>query len=243
MAKVKEVSSYSGSAWSAATPLGADATNIDMTSNPSDYDSSTEETSTEIINTDDVKIISSDTDLTAWGKFNRFRKRVSNAFGTLSGKTLATAYTTASADSKIYSASVLNSYMTNVIGYSGTTAPSAGTVASQLSSLSSNKQNRNWTYIGDKTGTAAINPSSYTWKEIMCQVANSSTMEYCRLVYLIPDMLHATSARYFYSGYYQESAFNGAVIIQAAGNNIHLLQHKEGGTDKTSASHTRYYYR
>lgn len=138
MAKVKEVSSYSGSAWGTAVPIGANATNIDMASNPSDYDSSTTETSTAIINTNDVKVISSDTDLTAWGKFNRFRKRVSNAFGTLSGKTLATAYTTASADSKIYSASVLNNYMTNVIGYSGTTAPSEGTVASQLSSLNSN---------------------------------------------------------------------------------------------------------
>lgn len=164
MAKVKEVSSYSGSAWSAATPLGADATNIDMTSNPSDYDSSTEETSTEIINTNDVKIISSDTDLTAWGKFNRFRKRVSNAFGTLSGKTLATAYTTTSADSKIYSASVLNSYMTNVIGYSGTTAPSAGTVASQLSSLNSKISNQIIKTSWSATGGEAYSANAWSHK-------------------------------------------------------------------------------
>ena len=84
MAKVKEVSSYSGSAWGTAVPIGANATNVDMATNPTDYDSSTSETSTTLIGTNDVKIISSDTDLTAWGKFNRFRKRVSNAISNLS---------------------------------------------------------------------------------------------------------------------------------------------------------------
>ena len=83
MAKVKEVSSYSGSAWSTAVPIGANATNVDMATNPTDYDSSTSETSTALINTNDVKIISSDTDLTAWGKFNRFRKRVANIISQL----------------------------------------------------------------------------------------------------------------------------------------------------------------
>ena len=84
MAKVKEVSSYSGSAWGTAVPIGANATNIDMATNPTDYDSSSTETSTTLIGTNDVKVISSDTDLTAWGKFNRFRKRVSNAISNLS---------------------------------------------------------------------------------------------------------------------------------------------------------------
>lgn len=89
MAKVKEVSSYSGSAWGTAVPIGANATNVDMATNPADYDSSTSETSTALINTNDVKIISSDTDLTAWGKFNRFRKRVANKVGTNTLETTA----------------------------------------------------------------------------------------------------------------------------------------------------------
>lgn len=116
-------------------------------------------------------------------------------------------------------------------------------LASSASSLNSNKQNRNWTYIGDKAGTAAFNPGSYQWKEIICQVANDSTMTYCRLIYLIPDMLHATSARYFYTGNYQEASYNSTAIIQAAGNSIKLLQYKENTTDKTSSAHTRYWYR
>jgi hypothetical protein len=141
--RVKTISKYSGSAWGTEVPIGADATNVDMTSNPSDYDSSSSETSKTLIGTNDVKVISSDTDLTAWGKFNRFRRRVSNKFAdyfaTTNLVTSTTGVTTSGTDGEAYTAKALNDYFANVIGYSSESdlPSSADTVASQLSSLNS----------------------------------------------------------------------------------------------------------
>lgn len=140
MSKIKEASQFTNGAWSTPTPIGADDANIDITSattNPTDSTATADG-----LIAADVTASSGDTDASAWTKFNRFRKRVYNSFSSLAGKTLATAYTTSSDTNKVYSASVLNSYMSNVVGYSGTTAPNAGTVASQLSSLNDNKAPR-----------------------------------------------------------------------------------------------------
>lgn len=140
--RVKTISKYSGSAWGTEVPIGADATNVDMTTAPSDYDSSTSETSKVLIGTNDVKAIASDTDLTAWGKFNRFRRRVSNKFADY----FATANLTGSSagvtstgdDSHAYTTAALNAYFSTVVGYSSAADVSeVGSVASQLSSLNS----------------------------------------------------------------------------------------------------------
>lgn len=136
--RVKTISKYSGSAWGTEVPIGADATNVDMTTAPSDYDSSSSETSKVLIGTNDVKVIASDTDLTAWGKFNRFRRRVSNKFADyFATANIKTSYQTTGANGDVYSTSLLNSYFSNVIGYTGSSAPTAGSVASQLESLNS----------------------------------------------------------------------------------------------------------
>ena len=136
--RVKTISKYSGSAWGTEVPIGADATNVDMTTAPSDYDSSSSETSKVLIGTNDVKVIASDTDLTAWGKFNRFRRRVSNKFADyFATANVKTSYQTTGANGDVYSTSLLNSYFSNVIGYTGSSAPTAGSVASQLESLNS----------------------------------------------------------------------------------------------------------
>lgn len=138
--RVKSVSKYSGSAWGTEVPIGADATNVDMTTAPSDYDSSSSETSKVLIGTNDVKVIASDTDLTAWGKFNRFRRRVSNKFAdyfataNLTGS--STGVTSSGDDSHAYTTAALNNYFNTVIGYqSAADVSTVGSVASQLSSL------------------------------------------------------------------------------------------------------------
>lgn len=141
MAKIKEVSSYNGTSWDTPVPIGANDANIDITSsttNPSD----TTSTSAGLVDSN-VTVAAGDTDASAWTKFNRFRKRVQNAFGNFAGITLRTAYNTSNTSTSVYTTGVINNYMSNVIGYTGTTAPSAGTVAAQLSSLNSNKISTN----------------------------------------------------------------------------------------------------
>ena len=136
MAKIKEVSSYNGTSWDTPVPIGANDANIDITSsttNPTD----TTATSAGLVDSN-VTVVSGDTAASAWTKFNRFRKRVQNAFGHFAGVTLRTAYNTSNTDTSVYTTGVINNYMSNVIGYTGTTEPSAGTVAAQLSSLNSN---------------------------------------------------------------------------------------------------------
>ena len=136
MAKIKEVSSYNGTSWDTPIPIGANDANIDITSsteNPTD----TTATSAGLVDSN-VTVTSGDTAASAWTKFNRFRKRVQNAFGNFAGVTLRTAYNTSNTSTSVYTTGVINNYMSNVIGYTGTTAPSAGTVAAQLSSLNSN---------------------------------------------------------------------------------------------------------
>ena len=136
MAKIKEVSSYNGTSWGTPVPIGANDVNIDITSsttNPTD----TTATSAGLVDSN-VTVVPGDTAASAWTKFNRFRKRVQNAFGNFAGVTLRTAYNTSNIDTSVYTTGVINNYMSNVIGYTGTTAPSAGTVAVQLNSLNSN---------------------------------------------------------------------------------------------------------
>lgn len=126
MATIKSASVFNGENWETPVPFGADAENISITS-------ATEKdpTQSDGVNLDstDVAVSSGDTAATAWTKFNRFRKRVANRFTDI----ITTAYTSSGVNNKTYSTKVINDFMTNVIGYTGTSTPSAGKISSQLS--------------------------------------------------------------------------------------------------------------
>lgn len=143
--RVKEVSAFDGTSWGAAVPLGANDSNIDITSSTTQPDGSAVSgvsgDSATALDTSAVAVSEGDTSASAWTKFNRFRKRVANNFANYIQGSIATSYNATGSDSAVYSTNVLNNYMANVIGYSGTTAPSAGTVAAQLSSLNSTINN------------------------------------------------------------------------------------------------------
>ena len=135
---MKSISQFHNGAWSNPIPFSVDDTNIDITSATTDpnTDSSTD------LSSSDVIVAEGDTGASAWTKFNRFRKRISNAFGTFTGKTLVSAYDTTNPGDKVYTASVLNSYMSNVLGYTGTGTPtingSSQTVSSALNNIFGN---------------------------------------------------------------------------------------------------------
>ena len=135
--RVKEVSAFNGTSWGAAVPLGADDINIDITSNTTQPDGSpvsgvTGDTATSL-DTSAVIVSQGDTNASAWTKFNRFRKRVANNLSNYIQGSIATIYNATGSNTAVYSTGVINDYMTNVIGYSGTTTPSKGTVIAQLS--------------------------------------------------------------------------------------------------------------
>lgn len=137
--RVKEVSAFNGTSWGAAVPLGVNDANVDITSSTSQPNGSavsgvTGDSAT-ALDTTAVAVASGDTGASAWTKFNRFRKRVANNFANYIQGSIATSYNATGSDSAVYSTNVLNNYMANVIGYSGTAAPSEGAVANQLSSL------------------------------------------------------------------------------------------------------------
>lgn len=76
MSKIKEVSSFNGTSWDTAVPLGAEDINIDITSNtqnPADSSSTLES-----LIASDVTVANGDTGAGAWTKYNRFRKKVVN---------------------------------------------------------------------------------------------------------------------------------------------------------------------
>lgn len=138
--RVKEVSAFNGTSWGAAVPLGADDVNIDITSGTTQPDGSpvsgvTGDTATSL-DTSAVTVSQGDTNASAWTKFNRFRKRIVNNLSNYIQGSIATVYNASGSNNAVYSTGVMNDYMTNVIGYSGTTTPSKGTIVAQLSAAS-----------------------------------------------------------------------------------------------------------
>lgn len=101
------------------------------------YDSASSETS-KVLTTDCVVAASDDT-ATAWSKFNRFRRRVSNKFTDYfkiaNLVTSSTGVTTTGADTTVYTTKAINNYLANVVGYTSSTAPEVGSIATQLSTL------------------------------------------------------------------------------------------------------------
>ena len=179
MSKIKSVSQFEDNIWGEATPIGADASNIDVEMSDSstkdlqtvlgdipsaaapiqsqintkvtasggnignttvssgiqNFDSSSSETSTELLDTS-VRVTNA-TEVTSsmWTKFNRFRKRVDNKFKDVF---LSSVEDVASPSlTKTYSQSALNDYFANVVGYAtAADLPDASsTIASQLSTL------------------------------------------------------------------------------------------------------------
>ena len=182
MSKIKSVSQFEDNIWGEATPIGADASNVDVEMSDSstkdlqtvlgdipsaaapiqsqintkvtasggnignttvssgiqNFDSSSSETSTELLDTS-VRVTNA-TEVTSsmWTKFNRFRKRVDNKFKDVF---LSSVEDVASpSDYKTYSQSALNDYFANVVGYaSASDLPDAtSTIAQQLSTLNNN---------------------------------------------------------------------------------------------------------
>lgn len=115
----------------------------------------------EVINSSNVIVNSSDTGSTAWTKFNKFVNRVGTKLESAVGKTFATAYTTTNPNTTVYAATVLNNYMSNVIGYTNTTKPNDPTL-NTAATVKQQIQNRL-----TKTGTEGIkrnlvlNPVNY----------------------------------------------------------------------------------
>ena len=128
------------------------------------YDSTSGETS-KVLTTDCVVAASDDT-ATAWSKFNRFRRRVSNKFADYFLKsnlvTSSTGVTTTGADTTVYTTKAINQYLANVVGYTNSTAPDAGNIAEQLESLNDNMIIRDEITI---TKTAAEQASSWTFTD------------------------------------------------------------------------------
>lgn len=191
MSKIKSVSQFEDGIWGTETPIGADASNVDVEMSDSstkdlqtvlgdipsaaapiqsqintkvtasggnignttvssgiqNFDSSSSETSTELLDTS-VRVTNA-TEVTSsmWTKFNRFRKRVDNKFKDVF---LSSVEDVASpSDYKTYSQSALNDYFANVVGYaSASDLPDAtSTIAQQLSTL--NNKTLDWQYVGD----------------------------------------------------------------------------------------------
>lgn len=101
------------------------------------YDSTSSETS-KVLTTDCVVAANDDT-ATAWSKFNRFRRRVSNKFTDYfkiaNLVTSSTGVTTTGTDTTVYTTKAINNYLANVVGYTSSTAPEVGSIATQLSTL------------------------------------------------------------------------------------------------------------
>ena len=86
MPKVKEVSTYDGSAWGTSVPLGANDVNIDITNSTTNpTDSST--TISSLSNTD-VIVSNGDTDASAWTKYNKLRNRIASILNDMNTGTL-----------------------------------------------------------------------------------------------------------------------------------------------------------
>lgn len=184
MPKIKKVYEYNNGSWVNETPIGADASNIDVGIYDSTGDhlvgvndlqsvlgdisvsdasiktqlsqisgkvstvggdikstvvseintASTTDTSENISdNASDVIVAAGESQYTMWGKFNSFRKRVSNKFNNF---LISSVDSSVSSSTKTYSQSALNNYFSNVIGYtSAADVVSIGSVADQLETL------------------------------------------------------------------------------------------------------------
>ena len=217
MSKIKSVSQFEDNIWGEATPIGADASNIDVEMSDSsikdlqtvlgdipsaaapiqsqintkvtasggnignttvssgiqNFDSSSSETSTELLDTS-VRVTNA-TEVTSsmWTKFNRFRKRVDNKFKDVF---LSSVEDVASPSlTKTYSQSALNDYFANVVGYAtAADLPDASsTIASQLSTLNNNS-NFLMSRMTKNNNTFTLNNALHLYAEEGVSISNNS---------------------------------------------------------------------
>ena len=215
MSKIKSVSQFEDGIWGTETPIGADASNVDVEMSDSstkdlqtvlgdipsaaapiqsqintkvtasggnignttvssgiqNFDSSSSETSIELLDTS-VRVTNA-TEVTSsmWTKFNRFRKRVDNKFKDVF---LSSVEDVASpSDYKTYSQSALNDYFANVVGYaSASDLPDAtSTIAQQLSTLNT----KTFNYMSMYTRTNITNFRVNAWETLQLPLPSVST--------------------------------------------------------------------
>ena len=188
MSKVKSVSQFNGLVWGEAVPLGVDADNIDITSTTTAPADTTATLAS--LDTADVTVLSTnnDTGASAWTKFNIFRKRVANNFANYIAGSISNAYETYGYSNRVYSTTVINSYMNNVIGYAGTTASSDGTVAAQLQNLRNGLQDA--TTI--KTGRTQVGTTAYSGVITRSNVYIKNSVLYCSFIYTFGNTASAS---------------------------------------------------
>lgn len=119
---------------------GGDVANTIVGSNITNYDSSTDAGSD--ILTDTAATVNTNTS-SLWSRFNLFRKKVSNNFNNYFATTnLRTEVGSAAGDNtNVYTVGAINTYLSNVIGYTSAGTPDAGKVSSQLSTLKTTTTN------------------------------------------------------------------------------------------------------
>ena len=271
MSKIKSVSQFEDNIWGEATPIGADASNIDVEMSDSstkdlqtvlgdipsaaapiqsqintkvtasggnignttvssgiqNFDSSSSETSTELLDTS-VRVTNA-TEVTSsmWTKFNRFRKRVDNKFKDVF---LSSVEDVASPSlTKTYSQSALNDYFANVVGYAtAADLPDASsTIASQLSTLNNNLKNR---LIYNSHLTFA----SYNYSAILSDVdLNNSSSSPTWMTYtneVDSDFLRIQAGT-SYGGIYNKTNYNLVVLLS-----LRLRIHFTADTNYTAAA-------
>lgn len=237
--RVKEVSAFNGTSWGAAVPLGANDANIDITSSTSQPDGSavsgvTGDSAT-ALDTAAVAVASGDTGASAWTKFNRFRKRVASNFANYIQGSIATSYNAIGSDSAVYSTGVINNYMENVIGYSGTTTPAKGTIISQLSA------GENWEYFNDALGQVVIDISSLDFKELLIQVDINESGN--KELFYIPQRILSNASNYFRLGGYYSGTLNALVTVLCALTSVSLREAFLNGQNYLNGSRIQIYYR
>lgn len=285
MSKIKSVSQFEDGIWGTETPIGADASNVDVEMSDSstkdlqsvlgdipsaaapiqsqintkvtasggnignttvssgiqNFDSSSSETSTELLDTS-VRVTNA-TEVTSsmWTKFNRFRKRVDNKFKDVF---LSSVEDVASpSDYKTYSQSALNDYFANVVGYaSASDLPDAtSTIAQQLSTLN-NKIS--WKLVGSIEGTASLSLSNISFIELAVEVFINKGNN--RGYFWIPSypLVHDSNIFVRQGGYGNSAtASSSLIVIHVSLDSVGINQAYLFSTDYSTNSILRAWYR
>lgn len=134
MPVIKSASTFDGTAWGEAVPFGADSINITMTNVAA---LPTTDTSIVLTNTD-TAMQNSETLTTAANKYNRLKQRIINKFNAIDATlnklnsfttlSVITALNTSATDKQLYSAKIIQTYLKNVIGITGSSSANIVTV-------------------------------------------------------------------------------------------------------------------
>ena len=98
----------------------------------------------------------------------------------------------------------------------------------------------NWTYLGEKTGSSAFSLPT-TFNELYVVIRPNNSTLYVPML-IISDDLSAT-AKTFRIGYYSTSAYNNGCSISVSLTGASLVQVYQNGSDVTSNTKCKIYYR